>query len=100
MTGAMPLRQCQLLLNVLLCGTAFPVLERRPDVTKYSTNSDDNADPLYTPVSRSAAMVDVYDVTYKRHAKPGKPPTLWVNYLTSSKNTPNGSASSTRDLPG
>ena len=24
----------------------------------------------------------MYDVTYKRHAKPGKPPTLWVKYLT------------------
>ena len=56
-------------------------MERRPDVTKYSTQSDD-VDPLYTQPTAPPQWVDVYDVTYKRHAKPGKPPTLWVKYLT------------------
>jgi DNA repair protein RadD len=64
------------------CGTPFPVLERKPDATKYSTNSDDEADPLYTTPPAPPQWVDVLDVTYKRHAKPGKPPTLWVKYLT------------------
>lgn len=63
------------------CGTPFPVAERKPDVTKYTTQSDD-VDPLYTQPTAPPQWVDVYDVTYKRHAKPGKPPTLWVKYLT------------------
>ena len=57
-------------------------MPRKPDATKYSTNSDDAADPLYTQPPAPPQWVDVYDVTYKRHAKPGKPPTLWVKYMT------------------
>jgi DNA repair protein RadD len=64
------------------CGTPFPVLERRPDATKYRTHSDDEADPLYTQPPAPPKWVDVLDVTYKRHAKPGKPSSLWVKYLT------------------
>jgi DNA repair protein RadD len=64
------------------CGTPFPVMGRKPDATKYRTNSDDEADPLYTQPPAPPQWVDVYDVTYKRHAKHGKTPTLWVKYLT------------------
>jgi DNA repair protein RadD len=64
------------------CGAAWPVRERKPDATKYRTNSDDEADPLYTQPTAPPRWVDVHDVTYKRHARQGKKPTLWVKYLT------------------
>jgi DNA repair protein RadD len=51
------------------CGTPFPVAERKPDVTKYTTQSDD-VDPLYTQPTAPPQWVDVQDVIYKRHAKP------------------------------
>jgi hypothetical protein len=49
-------------------------MERKPDATKYSTNSDDGADPLYTQPAAPPKWVDVLDVSYRRHAKPGKRP--------------------------
>jgi DNA repair protein RadD len=62
------------------CGTAFPVAERKPDVIKYTmqSNAIEPLDAANSPAARGRRLRRDLQAPPKR----GKTPTPWVKYLT------------------